>query len=349
MVFGDNLKLKDFSFHLPDELIASSPLKERSLSKLLIVKDEFEDLIFRDLSNLLKPNDVLVINDTTVIKARLFGKRETGAKVEILIERIIEEKKSLIQTKSNAQLREGDKIFINESKESLSLLEKQDDLWLVNFSKTPRKILNEFGSVPLPPYIKREANCLDSERYQTVYANPLKNFSVAAPTAGLHFDNQLLDLITSKGVNIAKITLHVGMGTFKPVKDQSVKGHKIHKEFIEVNQEALDLINQSKNEGGKVISVGTTTLRCLESICKENKGVLKPFAGETDIFIYPGFRFNIVDALITNFHLPQSTLLLLVSAFGGHEQIKLAYKHAITKKYRFYSYGDAMFINRKPN
>ena len=342
---GDNLKLEDFNFQLPQELIASSPLKERSSSKLLVIKKGFEDLTFKDLPSLLRPEDVLVINDTSVIKARLYGKKETGAKVEILIERIIDEEKALVQTKSNAQLRKGDKILIYKGGEFLSLLEKVDDLWTVYFSKPPRQIINDFGSIPLPPYIKRKANPLDSESYQTVYADSSKDFSVAAPTAGLHFENELLDSITNKGINIAKITLHIGMGTFKPVKDISIIGHKMHKECIEVGKEAVDLITQSKDAGGKVICVGTTTLRCLESISKANGGVLKPFTGETDIFIYPGFKFTVADALITNFHLPRSTLLLLVSAFGGYEKIQKAYEYAIRKKYRFYSYGDSMFIS----
>ncbi len=342
---GDNLKLEDFNFQLPRELIASSPLEERSSSKLLVIKEGFEDLTFKDLPRLLRPEDVLVINDTSVIKARLHGEKETGAKVEILIERIIDEEKALVQTKSNAQLRKGDKILISKGGESLFLLEKAEDLWKVFFSKSPRQIINEFGKVPLPPYIKRKANRLDSERYQTVYADSSKDFSVAAPTAGLHFENELLDSITSKGINIAKITLHIGMGTFKPIKDISIIGHKMHQESIELGKEAIDLITKSKNAGGRVICVGTTTLRCLESISKANRGVLKPFIGETDIFIYPGFKFTVADALITNFHLPRSTLLLLVSAFGGYEKIRKAYEYAIRKKYRFYSYGDSMFIS----
>ena len=342
---GDNLKLEDFNFQLPRELIASSPLEKRSSSRLLVIKEGFEDLTFKDLPRLLRPEDVLVINDTSVIKARLHGKKETGAKVEILIERIIDEKKALVQTKSNAQLRKGDKILISKGGESLFLLEKEEDLWKVFFSKSPRKIINEFGKVPLPPYIKRKANRLDSERYQTVYADSSKDFSVAAPTAGLHFENELLDSITNKGINIAKITLHIGMGTFKPIKDISIIDHKMHQESIELGKEAIDLITQSKNAGGRVVCVGTTTLRCLESISKANRGVLKPFIGETDIFIYPGFKFTVADALITNFHLPRSTLLLLVSAFGGYEKIRKAYEYAIRKKYRFYSYGDSMFIS----
>ena len=343
------MKLEDFSFELPKELIASYPLNERSSSKLLVVGHDFKDLVFSDLPGLLKPEDVLVINDTKVINARLFGQKETGARVEVLIERILDEKNSLVQLRTNSRLKEGDKIFLFESEEFLSLTKKKGDIWQVRFSQPAKKIIDSFGLVPLPPYIKREANSSDVDRYQTVYADPTKNYSVAAPTAGFHFDNELLDSVMDKGVNIAKITLHIGMGTFKPIKSKIITDHKMHKESIELKQEAIDLINLSKEKGGRVICVGTTTLRCLESIAKDNKGVLKPFTGETNLFIYPGFKFSVADALITNFHLPKSTLLLLVSAFGGYEKMREAYKYAIQEKYRFYSYGDSMFINANPD
>jgi len=343
------LKLEDFSFELPKELIASYPLNERSSSKLLVVGHDFKDLVFSDLPGLLKPEDVLVINDTKVINARLFGQKETGARVEVLIERILDEKNSLVQLRTNSQLKEGDKIFLFESEEFLSLTKKKGDIWQVKFSQPAKKIIDSFGLVPLPPYIKREANSSDDDRYQTVYADPAKNYSVAAPTAGFHFDNELLDSVMDKGVNIAKITLHIGMGTFKPIKSKIITDHKMHKESIELKQEAIDLINLSKEKGGRVICVGTTTLRCLESIAKDNKGVLEPFTGETNLFIYPGFKFSVAEALITNFHLPKSTLLLLVSAFGGYEKMREAYRYAIQEKYRFYSYGDSMFINANPD
>ena len=343
------MKLEDFSFELPKELIASSPLNERSSSKLLVVGHDFKDLVFSDLPGLLKPEDVLVINDTKVINARLFGQKETGARVEVLIERILDEKNSLVQLRTNSRLKEGDKIFLFESEEFLSLTKKKGDIWQVRFSQPAKKIIDSFGLVPLPPYIKREANSSDDDRYQTVYADPAKNYSVAAPTAGFHFDNELLDSVMDKGVNIAKIALHIGMGTFKPIKSKIITDHKMHKESIELKQEAIDLINLSKEKGGRVICVGTTTLRCLETIAKDNKGVLKPFTGETNLFIYPGFKFSVADALITNFHLPKSTLLLLVSAFGGYEKMREAYKYAIKEKYRFYSYGDSMFINANPD
>ena len=343
------MKLEDFSFVLPKDLIASSPLEQRSSSRLLMVGHNLKDLVFSDLPGLLKPEDVLVINDTKVLNARLVGQKETGAKVELLIERVLDKENSLVQLRSNSRLREGDKISLSESKEFVSLIKKRGDVWEVKFSQPAKKIIDSLGLVPLPPYLKRDADTLDVERYQTVYADPAKNYSVAAPTAGFHFDNELLDLVMDKGVNIAKITLHIGMGTFKPIKREIITEHKMHKESIELKQEAIDLINGSKEKGGRVITVGTTTFRCLESVAKMNKGTLKPFTGDTDLFIYPGFKFNVVDALITNFHLPKSTLLLLVSAFGGYEKMREAYKYAIQEKYRFYSYGDSMFINANPD
>ena len=314
-----------------------------------MVGHNLKDLVFSDLPGLLKPEDVLVINDTKVLNARLVGQKETGAKVELLIERVLDKENSLVQLRSNSRLREGDKISLSDSKEFVSLIKKIGDLWKVKFSQPAKKIIDSLGLVPLPPYLKREANTLDADRYQTVYADPAKNYSVAAPTAGFHFDNELLDSVMDKGVNIAKITLHIGMGTFKPIKSEIITEHKMHKESIELEQEAIDLINASKEKGGRVISVGTTSFRCLESVAKMNKGVLKPFNGDTDLFIYPGFKFHVVDALITNFHLPKSTLLLLVSAFGGYEKMREAYKYAIQEKYRFYSYGDSMFINADPD
>ncbi len=314
-----------------------------------MVGHNLKDLVFSDLPGLLKPEDVLVINDTKVLNARLVGQKETGAKVELLIERVLDKENSLVQLRSNSRLREGDKISLSDSKEFVSLIKKIGDLWKVKFSQPAKKIIDSLGLVPLPPYLKREANTLDADRYQTVYADPAKNYSVAAPTAGFHFDNELLDSVMDKGVNIAKITLHIGMGTFKPIKSEIITEHKMHKESIELEQEAIDLINASKEKGGRVISVGTTSFRCLESVAKMNKGALKPFNGDTDLFIYPGFKFHVVDALITNFHLPKSTLLLLVSAFGGYEKMREAYKYAIQEKYRFYSYGDSMFINANPD
>lgn len=338
------MKLQDFNFQLPKSLIATFPLKERSASKLLVLDRKLSDRNFKDLHQFLKPKDVLVINDTSVLRARLFGKKDTGAKVEILIERVSDTYSATAQTKSNSNLKKGDKIFLSEEGPFAVLIKKRQLISELKFSKPVKEIIKLYGKVPLPPYIKREATKLDSDRYQTIYADFKKCNSVAAPTAGLHFDKNLLDSLENKGIKIAKLTLQVGMGTFKPIKEMLVEKHKMHKEQIEITKESVDIINEAKRRKRKIVCVGTTSLRCLESVCKENKGVLRPFRGETDLYIYPGFQFEIADVLITNFHLPYSSLLVLVSAFAGYERTMLAYDYAIKKGYRFYSYGDAMLI-----
>lgn len=339
------MKLQDFDYLLPKDLIASFPLKNRSLSKLLLVKDNLTNHIFRDLPELLGPNDILVINDSKVINARFFGKKTSGAKVEFLLERMLDDQVAIVQTKSNSRLRVGERIELNREKIFLKLIKRSKDAFFVEFSCQIKPFLKKYGKVPLPPYIKREARYSDLSNYQTIYADPKKMESIAAPTAGLHFDKTLLDLLRLKGVSIANITLHVGMGTFKPIKELKIEDHNMHKERIEIDQASVDLILKAKSSKGRVICVGTTSLRCLESVYNFNNGTLKPFKGETDVFIYPGYKFGVVDSLITNFHLPKSTLLILVSAFAGHERIMSAYNFAIKNRYRFYSYGDAMFIN----
>ena len=339
------MKLQDFNFKISEDQIASFPLEERSHSKLLVLDEQISDRCFKDLPELLKPNDVLVINDTAVIKARLFGKKITGAKVELLIERVISSNLASAQTKCNSKLKTGDRIFLSKEGPFVTLTKKGSDISELEFSKPIKEVIELYGNVPLPPYIKRKPTELDSERYQTVYADLAKSRSVAAPTAGLHFDENILKSLKSKGLKIAKITLNVGMGTFKPIKEKAIENHKMHTEQIEISEQSVNTINEAKKNKGRVVCVGTTSLRCIESVCKENKGVLKPFKGETDLYIYPGYKFEITDILITNFHLPCSTLLLLVCAFSGYEKTMSAYCHAINKKYRFYSYGDAMFIN----
>ena len=338
------MKLQDFNFQIPKSLIASFPLQERSASKLLVLDRKLSDRNFKDLHQFLKPNDVLVINDTSVLRARLFGKKITGAKVEILIERVSDTYFATAQTKSNSNLKKGDKIFLSEKGPFAVFIRKRQSISELKFSKPVKEIIESYGNVPLPPYIRREATKLDSDRYQTIYADFKKCNSVAAPTAGLHFDTDLLDSLENKGIKIAKLTLHVGMGTFKPIKDRLVENHKMHKEQIEITKESVDVINEAKRRKRKIVCVGTTSLRCIESVCKENKGVLRPYRGETDLYIYPGFQFKMADVLITNFHLPYSSLLVLVSAFAGYERTMLAYDHAIKKRYRFFSYGDAMLI-----
>ena len=311
---------------------------------MLVVGDRLQDKNFNQLEESLLPGDLIVVNNTKVLKARLIGFKETGAKVEILIERIMDSYNASVQTKSNSKLKEGDIIYLDEKTIQLKLKKKKDYLCLFEFSEPVRSVLDNFGEVPLPPYIKRPVTVVDEERYQTVYANPSKLNSVAAPTAGLHFDYLHLDLLKSKGIQFTEITLNIGLGTFKPIKVDRVEDHVMHEERISVDLSAAETIMKAKNEGRRVIAIGTTVLRCLESIAREHSG-LEPYEGETDLFIYPGYRFKIVDALLTNFHLPKSSLFLLVSAFGGSERIMSAYLRAIRNEYRFFSYGDSMFIS----
>ena len=338
------MKLEDFDYNLPEELIASFPSRIRSESRLLHLTKEITDRSFKDLPDLLSDKDALVVNNTSVMKARILGRKNSGAKVEILIERITGDHLAYAQTKSNSRLKIGDVIQPTTEGPSITLIEKKIVLSLFKFSIPVREMMRLYGRIPLPPYIKREDTEFDIYRYQTIYADPTKTYSVASPTAGLHFEKSLLESLAFKGVKLAEVTLHVGMGTFKPIKENLIENHKMHKEVISIDQTAVEVINTTKERNGKIICVGTTSLRCLEAVCRQNNGQLVPFEGETDLFIYPGFKFQIVDSLITNFHLPRSTLLVLVSAFAGHKRIMSAYKYAIEENYRFYSYGDAMFV-----
>ena len=339
------MNLEDFNFVLPKELIASRPLQDRDMSRLLVMEDgALKAALFKDLKCFLRPGDLLVINDTKVFKARLNCFKMSGAKVEIMTERILDKYRITAQTKSNSKLLEGDEILVN-STDIRAVLEKKDGyLSYFNFTSPIKEILEKYGNTPLPPYIKRDIEKIDQSRYQTVYANSEKLNSVAAPTAGLHFDHHTLRNLKDFGVNITSVTLDIGLGTFKPLKKTIVEENSLHKECIELSEDAIKHIQNTKLTGSRVVAVGTTVLRCLEAVNKYNKGYLKSFKGETDIFIYPGFKFGVVDALITNFHLPCSSLFLLVSAFGGPERVKMAYLHAIQSKFRFFSYGDAMFI-----
>ena len=339
------MNLDDFNFDLPEDLIAFQPPKLRGESKLLVAGNELKDKNFNQLEKYLIPGDLLVLNNTKVLKARLMGFKETGAKVEILIERITGSHTASAQTKSNAKLKEGDLIHLDGKNIELKLIEKKDYLCLFEFSESVLSVLDNFGEVPLPPYIKRPAVPVDEERYQTVYADPGKLNSVAAPTAGLHFNHSHLEQLKSKGIQFAEITLNIGLGTFKPIKVQRVEDHVIHQEKISVDLDTVKTILKAKNEGRRVIAIGTTVLRCLESVATDFSA-LEPYEGETSLYIYPGYQFKIVDALLTNFHLPKSSLFLLVSAFGGSERIMSAYLHAIKNKYRFFSYGDSMFISK---
>jgi S-adenosylmethionine:tRNA ribosyltransferase-isomerase len=336
--------LADFNYHLPEELIAQYPTKERSESRLMVLQiksGEISHHTFKDLPQFLDPNDLLVFNDTKVIPARLFAKKETGGKVEILLERVIDEKNVLAQIKSNKSLKPGTKLILADS--CNAVMKSRDQNFFTVELLSPGKIIdvfNQFGQVPLPPYIKRSPSKSDQDRYQTIYAH--QKGAVAAPTAGLHFDQELFTRLKKKGINFSYTTLHVGSGTFLPVRVDDISQHKMHAEYCDLSDTTCQQIKKTKHEKGKIIAVGTTSVRVLESASKS--GEIAPFCGDTDIFIYPGFQFNCINALITNFHLPCSSLLMLVSAFAGYENIVRAYQEAIKLKYRFFSYGDAMLI-----
>ena len=342
------MKLTDYNFDLPQELIAKEPPKERGSSRLLVVDEPLIDINFADILNYFNKGDLLVINDTKVFNARLEAFKSSGGKVEILIERKLDDFHVLAMTKSNRTLKENDKLLIADSEVIAKVVQKKDYLCRIKFSKSIEEVIDEYGSLPLPPYLNREPNEEDYSRYQTVYAKEENNRSTAAATAGLHFEDSLLNAIKDKGINVASITLDIGLGTFKPITVNDIYKHKMHSEKINLSAETSEMINKTTESKSKIISVGTTSLRCLEAVHRKF-GEIKPFEGETDIFIYPGFKFNVVDTLITNFHLPKTTLLLLVSAFAGKDNIEKAYKHAIEQKYMFFSYGDAMLLNRKTN
>ena len=340
------MNIENYNFNLPEELIANQPSINRSDSKLLVVQENLIDEKFKSIINYLKEGDLLVLNDTKVFNARLTANKQTGGKVEILLERQLNEFTASAITKTNRPLKENEILQISDSDVTAVVVEKNDYLCKIEFSRDLETIIDTYGTIPIPPYMNRESNIMDQERYQTVYANDKKRRSSAAPTAGLHFDKSLLSDIESKGIEITNITLDIGLGTFKPISQNDYTKHTMHSEKIYLSEQTSELINRKIRSKSKIISVGTTTLRCLEAVYKK-LGKIQPYEGDTDIFIYPGFSFEVVDSLITNFHLPKSTLLLLVSAFAGENAIKSAYDHAIENRYRFYSYGDSMLLNRK--
>ena len=338
------MQVSDFSFELPDELIASFPLAQRSASRLLCLdgnSGEVEHRQFTDLVDLLAPGDLLVFNNTRVIPARLFGKKASGGKVELLIERVTSDKTALAHVRSSRAPKPGAKLFF-EGDIHATVEGRRGNLFELSFQieGTLFEALEQHGHMPLPPYMNREDQLEDRERYQTVYNK--KPGAVAAPTAGLHFDDALFERIKAKGIDTAFVTLHVGAGTFQPVKVETVTEHVMHAEYIEVSQQVCDQVKATKAAGGRVIAVGTTSVRCLESAAAS--GELAAYTGDTSIFIYPGYQYRVVDRLLTNFHLPESTLLMLVSAFAGFDHTISAYNQAVAEKYRFFSYGDAMFI-----
>lgn len=333
---------QDFYFDLPEELIAQYPLAQRSDSRLLTYSKENKQcghFKFKELAGFLQEGDLLVMNDSKVIPARLYGTKPSGAKVELLVERITGAFTFLAHIKTSKALKAGGIIMLQQGK-VLEVIGRQDDLFICQADTDILHLLNSLGHIPLPPYITRGDELDDQNRYQTVYAK--YEGSVAAPTAGLHFDDAVLSSIEERGVNIAYVTLHVGAGTFRPVRCQEIKDHKMHSEYFNISPELCAAVKATKAAGRKVIAVGTTALRTLESAAQN--GALQAGSGDTDIFIYPGYQFKICDGLITNFHLPESTLLMLVSAFIGHEQTMALYQEAIKHKYRFFSYGDTSLL-----
>lgn len=337
------MQLSDFDYHLPEQLIACQPLVNRDDSRLLVVDETPQDRQFKHILDYLNAGDLLVLNNTRVVKARLFGHKPTGGKVEVMLERVINNHEIIAHVGTSKAIKIGMQIELPAGI-SMQVIERMENIFRLRIVQDIDiyAYLEQHGNLPLPPYMQRQAVLDDETRYQTVFAQ--HNGSVAAPTAGLHFTPELLAQIRAKGVQISYVTLHVGSGTFKPVSVENIAEHKMHSEVFEINADTVELIKQTKQAGGKVIAVGTTSLRTLESVAKRG---LHPQRGETDIFITPGFKFELVDKLITNFHLPKSTLLMLVAAFSGKTQIDASYQHAIQNNYRFFSYGDAMLLTRQ--
>lgn len=347
------MQISDFHYDLPQELIANFPAEKRSQSRLLNLDASTGKVLhgkFTQLLEFIKAEDLLVFNNTRVIPARLFAHKESGGKVEILIERVLDDNRILAQLKSSKSPKLGSRLIFGVTSETgeaattAKIAGRENEFFILDFDTTVdvAALLEREGHTPLPPYIKRDDQSIDAERYQTIYAE--KNGAVAAPTAGLHFDQKMFSALRDKEVDMAYLTLHVGAGTFQPIRVENVFEHKMHKELVDIDEQVCRQVSTCKERGGRVIAIGTTSVRSLESAARNNK--LEPFHGETDIFIYPGYKFQIVDAMVTNFHLSKSTLLILVSAFADKNRLLGAYAEAIKQKYRFYSYGDAMFIHR---
>lgn len=338
------MQVADFTFHLPDKLIARYPTEERSASRLMRLHGEtgsVEHGQFADILGFLQPEDLLVINNTKVIPARLYGAKESGGKIEILVERMLDDQRLLAHVRASRSPKPGARLLL-EGEVWATMVSRQDSLFELQLegSETVLDVLQRLGHMPLPPYIDRPDETADRERYQTVFGE--KHGAVAAPTAGLHFDKALLDAIRAKGVRIVTITLHVGAGTFLPVKVDNIEDHHMHGEIVEVTEEVATAVKHTRANGGRVVAIGTTSVRALEAASA--KGDIAAYAGETHIFIYPGYKFKSVDALLTNFHLSESTLLMLVSAFAGRDHVLAAYNQAVAQEYRFFSYGDAMLV-----
>lgn len=338
------MQTSDFHYDLPRELIAQFPAEPRTASRLLVVdavNGYLEDRRFVDLVELLRPGDLLVLNDTRVIPARLFANKESGGRVEVLIERVLDEQHALAQLRANKPVRFGALLVFDEMVSAV-IGERVDEFYTLRFngSETLAHVLQRLGHVPLPPYIERPDELRDRECYQTVYAR--RAGAVAAPTAGLHFDEPILAHLASAGVQVGFVTLHVGAGTFQPIRVSDIRQHHMHAERVDVGERVCAQITETRTRGGRVIAVGTTVVRALETVAQG--GQLTPFTGETRLYIYPGFRFQVVDALLTNFHLPGSSLLVMVCAFAGRQCVLRAYRHAVAQHYRFFSFGDAMLV-----
>jgi S-adenosylmethionine:tRNA ribosyltransferase-isomerase len=339
-----NQKPADFSYDLPSELIAQQPLAHREASRLLYVpaNGDYSECTFAEVGSLLRPGDLLVMNDTRVLPGRLFGQKQSGGKVEMLLERLLEPDLALVQLRSSRSPGEGAELIFEPDMRAV-VEGRRDNFFLLRFDRELEPLLEQHGHVPLPPYIERADQADDRERYQTVFAR--KPGAVAAPTAGLHFTDELLKELREQGVNTVRITLHVGAGTFLPLRDEQLASGKLHSERMTVDSDVCAAVERTQAAGGRVVAVGTTVMRALESAAAS--GSLEPFDGETDIFIRPGYEFRVVDAMITNFHLPASSLLMLVAAFHGREEILAAYRHAVEQRFRFFSYGDAMFLEKR--
>lgn len=341
------MKTQDFDFYLPEHLIAQHPAKERTASRMLYLDGQsgkLADHMFLDFPDLCRAGDLLIFNDTRVIKARLFGQKDSGGSVEVLVERVLDSHTAYAHVRASRSPKIGSRMHLSHAFE-VEVTARHDDLFELRFlsEKSVFDLLDEYGALPLPPYITHKATEEDEERYQTVFAkNP---GAVAAPTAGLHFNQAILAALKQKGIHIAYVTLHVGAGTFQPVRVENIKEHKMHSEIYSIPQATVDLIKATQANGGRVTAIGTTAMRALESAAQHSE--ITASDGDTDIFITPGYIFKVVDRLFTNFHLPKSTLLMLVSAFAGVDHIKRAYAHAVEKEYRFFSYGDAMLLERQ--
>ncbi len=331
--------LSDFDYELPTDLIAQYPPANRRDSRLLVVGDSLEDHQFADFPSLLHDADLLVLNDTRVIRARLHGRKETGGRVEVLVERVQSDTEILAQVRASKTPKSGTLLELADGCEA-TVIERERDLFRLRLSRPVHEFLERHGDVPLPPYLNRDSESADGERYQTVYAR--QPGAVAAPTAGLHFDERMLDEITRSGVHHKFVTLHVGAGTFQALRNDQIEANRLHAESVQVSEEVCEAIRQTRASGGRVIAVGTTSVRALETA--SSSGELQPYDGETELFIVPGYEFRVVDTMLTNFHLPRSSLLMLVAAFAGRERILEAYRHAVENQYRFFSYGDAMLI-----